>query len=110
MVRIKSIYKSTLAGIYAMIVIVEKIKEMWTVIGRGVLIGCDGKAALDQSLNIKDNMTSCQQQQFDMISGIQGYVIASKIEYLPFYIKGDQDSKKKLVDLSRLELLNVEVD
>jgi len=106
----QSAYRSELVGIYAMIVIVEKIKEMWTLTGGCILIGCDGKVALDQALNIKDNMTSYQQQQFDMISGIQGYIQVSTIEYLPFHIKGHQDSKKKMEDLSRLELLNVEVD
>jgi len=83
----QSIYRSELAGIYAMVVIVENIKEMWTLTGGGILNGCDGKAAPDQALNIKNNMRSCQQQQFDMISGIQGYVRDSKIEYLPFHIK-----------------------
>jgi len=106
----QSAYRSELEGIYAMVVIVEKIKEMWTLIGGGILIECDGKAALDQALNIKDNIASCQQQQFDMISGIQGYVRASTIEYLNLHIKVHQDSKKKLEDLSQLEFLNVEVD
>ena len=106
----QSAYRSELAGIYAMVLVVEVIKDIWSISGGGILIGCDGKAALDQALNIKENKTACQQQQFDIISGIQGYVRASTVEYLPFHIKGHQDNKKKLKDLSRLELLNVEVD
>ena len=74
------------------------------------MLGCDGKDALNQSINIKQTMTVCQQQQFDLLSGIQGYLRASPITCLPFHIKGHQDNKKELEDLTRLELLDVEVD
>ena len=89
----QSAYRSELAGIYAIVLVVEVIKDIWSISSGGILIGCDGKAALDQALNIKENTTACQQQQFDIISGIQGYVRASTVEYLPFHIKGHQDNK-----------------
>ena len=68
------------------------------------------RAALDQALNVKENTTACQQQQFDIISCIQGYVNTSTVEYLPFHIRGHQDNKNKSTYLRRLELLNVKVN
>ena len=106
----QSAYRSEIAGIYAMVLIVEMIKEVWGLTKGGILLGCDGKEALNQSLHIKNRMTVCHQQQFDLLSGIQGYVRASVIKYLPLHIKGHQDNKKKVGGLTRLELLNVEVD
>ena len=106
----QSAYRSEIAGLYAMVLVVEMIKEVWGLTKGGILLGCDGKDALNQAINIEQTMTVCQQQQFDLLSGIQGYVRASLIIYLPFHIKGHQDGKKKLEDLTRLELLNVEVD
>ena len=106
----QSAYRSEIAGLYAMVLVVEMIKEVWGLSKGGILMGCDGIEALNQSLNIQKNMTVCHQQQFDILSGIQGYVRTSNIEYLPFHVKGHQDSKKKLEDLNRLELMNVEVD
>ena len=106
----QSAYRSEIAGLYAMVLVVEMIKEVWGFTKGGILLGCDGKDALNQAINIEQTMTVCQQQQFDLLSGIQGYVRASSIIYLPFHIKGHQDGKKKLEDLTRLELLNVEVD
>ena len=106
----QSAYRSEIAGIYAMVVIVEMIKEVWGLTKGGILIGCDGQEALKQSLHINNRMTVCHQQQFDLLSGIQGYVRASAIEYLPLHIKGHQDTKRKGGNLTRLEILNVEVD
>ena len=106
----QSAYRSEIAGLYATALVVEIIKEVWGLTKGGILMGCDGIEALNQSLNIQKNMTVCHQQQFDILSGIQGYVRTSNIEYLPFHVKGHQDSKKKLKDFNRLELMNVEVD
>ena len=70
----QSAYRSEISGIYAMVLIVEMIKEVWGLQQGGILLGCDGKEALYQSLLIKNRMTVCHQQQFDLLSGIQGYV------------------------------------
>ena len=106
----QSAYRSEIAGLYAMVLVVEMIKEVWGLTEGGILIGCDGKDALNQSLNVQEIFTVCQQQQFDLLSGIQGYIRASPITYLPYHIMGHQDNTKDLKDLDRLAVLNVEVD
>ena len=106
----QSAHRSKITGLYAMVLVVEMIKEVWGFTKGDILLGCDGKDALNQSINIKQTMTVCQQQQFDLLSCIQGYLRASPIICLPFHIKGHQDNKKELEDSTRLKLLDVEVD
>ena len=54
--------------------------------------------------------TSCNQQQFDLLSGIQGYLRSSTIRYVLEHVKGHQDENINLKNLGRLALLNVEMD
>ena len=42
----QSAYRSEIAGIYAMVLVVEMIKVVWELSVGGILIGCDGKEAL----------------------------------------------------------------
>ena len=58
----QSAYRSDIAGLYAMVLVVEMIKEVWGLTKTGILLGCDGKDALNQSINIEQTMTVCQQQ------------------------------------------------
>ena len=69
----------------------ETIKETFGLDKGGRTVGCDGKNALDQSFQIDHNIISCQQQHFDLLSGIQGYVRDSWIQYKAKHIKGHQD-------------------
>ena len=106
----QSAYRSEIAGLYAIVLVVEMIKEVWGLTEGRILIECDGKDALNQTLNTQEAFTVCQQHQFDLLGGIQGYLRASPIQYLPYDIKVNQDNKKKVKDLGRLALLNDEVD
>ena len=106
----QSAYRSEIAGIYSMVLIVEMIKEVWKLKYGGILICCDGKDALNQAVNVDEINISCKQQQFDLLSGVQGYIRQSPIIYLPYHVKGHQDKNVKLEDLGRIPLLNIECD
>lgn len=54
--------------------------------------------------------TSCNQQKFDLLSGIQGYLRASDIEYISKHVKGHQDDKVDMANLDRMTQLNIEMD
>ena len=54
--------------------------------------------------------TTSNQQQFDLLSGIQGYVRDSIIKYSAKHVKGHQDDNVDLCTLDRLAILNIEVD
>jgi hypothetical protein len=106
----QSAYRSEIAGIYGSILVIETIKDALGLEKGGIMIVCDGKNALEQALNTEYNITSCQQQHFDLLSGIQGYIRDSCIQYTAKHIKGHQDDTKELNELDRLSVLNVEAD
>ena len=106
----QSAYRSEIAGIYGSVLVVEMIKEVWGITQGGILIGCDGKDALKQAVDTNEVCTSCKQQHFDLLSGIQGYIRGSCLKYTSCHIKGHQDETKSWEDLDRLAMLNVEVD
>ena len=103
-------YRSEIAGIYGSVLVIETIKETLDINNGGITIGCDGKNALEQAVLVKENVISCQQQHFDLLSGIQGYIKNSCLTYTPRHIKGHQDDVKSYLDLDRFEVLNVEAD
>ena len=106
----QSPYRSEIAGIYGIVVVVETIKEVLGMKKGRIIVGCDGKNALEQTVLFKENLCSCQQQHFDLISGIQGYIRDSTITYEPTHVKGHQDDVKEYRELDRLSMLNVEAD
>ena len=110
MVLDQSSYRSELAGIYGSVMVVEVIKEVIGLKKGGILIGCDGKSALEQSISVEENLCTCSQQHFDLISGIQGYIKDSCLKYTSQYIKGHQDRANDYQDLDRLAILNVQAD
>ena len=92
----QSVYRSEIAGIYGAVLVSEIVKEAWAINKGGIIIGCDGKEALKQAIDIDTKVTSCKQQQFDLLSGIQGYVRASELQYTSLHIKGHQDLDKSI--------------
>ena len=105
-----SAYRSEIAGIYGIVLVIEMIQQVWGLQTGGVLIGCDGKSALKQAVDVDDSITTCQHQHFDLLSGIQGYIRDSSIVYKSIHIKGHQDDKKPYEKLDRMEILNVQAD
>ena len=46
-------------------------------------------------------VTSSNQQQFDLLSGIQRYIRDSGVKYIHKYVKGHSDDDIKIKDLDR---------
>ena len=86
-----SAYRSEISGVYAMVAMVEGIKEVWNITKGHVTLGCDGMQAGLQGLDVLNNTTVCTQQSFDLLSGIQGYLKDSNVTYTYKHIKGHQD-------------------
>ena len=63
---------------------------------------------MNQSLGVQQAVTSCLQAQFDLLSGVQGYVRVSNIKYAPPHIRGHQNEKRVLKDLDRLSILDTQ--
>ncbi len=75
-----------------------------------ILISCDGKSALATSLLASPERLSTRYKHFDMISMIMGFWKQLPCASFPVHVKGHIDDLKSTSELSRLELLNVEVD
>ena len=99
-----------IAGIYGLVMVTEEIKRVWGIKKGKITIGCDGINAPKETLDFGYKPTSCNQQQFDLLSGIQGYIRTSNITYVAEHVKGHQDDTVKLEDLDRLAQLNVDMD
>ena len=106
----QSAYRSEIAGLYAMVMVAESIKKTWALKEGNITIGCDGLISLNEAFEYVSRPTLCCQQQFDLLSGIQGYLRQSELTYIPKHVKGHQDNIMRVQDLGRLEKLNVEVD
>ena len=105
-----SAYRSEIGGIYALVRVVELIKDMRNLDEGAIMIGCNGINALYEALDYRYRITTCHQKQFDLLSGIQGYIRDSVIKYIPCHVKGHQDEWVNMDELDRLALLNIEVD
>ena len=66
------------------------IKDMWNILSGSIVLGCDGLNALQQALDVDGVNITSKQQQFDLLSGIQGYIKDSNIKYIPKHIMGHQ--------------------
>ena len=93
-----------------MVMVIGLIKELWDLKEGTVTLRCDGINTLHQALEFKYNPTSASQHQFDLLSGIQGYILYGTISYTPKYVKWHQDDILDINKLNRWALLNIEVD
>ena len=106
----QSAYRSEIGGLYGLVLAVEIIKDLWKIRSGAIVLGCDGINALYQALDIKNVTISSKQQQFDLLSGIQGYIRDSIIKFIPIHIKGHQDDLKMIDELDRWAIINIEMD
>ena len=105
----QSAYRSELAGLYAIVYVIETLVGVYGLSKGEVIVGCDGISALQEAIYNNKTATSAQ-QHFDLISGMQGYITESKVVYKPLHIKGHQDKDTPIGDLDRMAILNIECD
>ena len=60
--------------IHGIVLVVRLIKDLCDIDKDVILVGCDGKEALLQSVSITDETTSSQQSQFGFLIDIQGFL------------------------------------
>jgi hypothetical protein len=101
-----SSYRSELTGLLA-ISITMKLLSGGCPQPRHVLVGCDGKAAL-QALALKKDDVNSNATHLDLLSIIIDVWNSSTMEPYPIHIKGHQDESQE--SLTRLEKMNVLVD
>ena len=55
---------------------------MWNITLESIVIGCDGLNALHQGLDVDSVRITSKKHQFDLLSGMQGYIRDSSVIYI----------------------------
>lgn len=77
-------------------IVTEAIKRVCGLLKGKITIGCDVINALHEALDYGYRSTSDNQQQFDILGGIHGYLRVSNIIYITKHVKGHKDDNVKL--------------
>jgi hypothetical protein len=104
----QSAYRSELAGLYAIITMIEAVCIFHKIEKGVVTIGCDGLSALRQGLQASD-ITNPAMAQFDIIAAIRNAMMRSPVKWNKKHIKGHQDADPNAT-LDRWALLNIAMD
>ena len=102
-------YRAELGGLLGQLLLIESVEKIvppsqpYT-----VRVACDGKSALFRSLLTTRDQFNSRQKGFDIISSIISIRERLCGDVLPVHVYGHQDDTDK--ELSRLEVLNVEMD
>ena len=104
----QSAYRSELSGLYAIIIMVEAVCNVFEIKSGAVEIGCDGISALRQGIVDTDTINP-HQPQFDLIAAIRGALRRVPIAWKPRHVKGHQDDDESAV-LDRWASINIEMD
>ena len=104
----QSAYRSELAGLFAMVTMIEVVCSYYEIKGGMVELGCDGIQALRQATASTDT-TDPRNPQYDLISATKQAMRRCPIAWKTRHIKGHQDNDGNAV-LDSWAMLNVEMD
>jgi hypothetical protein len=90
-----SSYRSKLAGIYAIITVVNHLCSYYKIKEGVITLGCDGDSALQKSFSSLLDMDDTDR---DMIAAIHAAVDRLPVKGTKHYIKGHQDKEAKALD------------
>ena len=102
-------HRSELAGILGGIHKINQACKRFNINEGKVLVGCDGKGAID-ALQYEHDIIKSSRQHYDLISSITNIMNESNITWERQHVKGHQDDLFEYHQLSRLEQLNVAAD
>jgi hypothetical protein len=102
-----SLYRSELAGIYAVLTIATKLCEFYHIREGKITIGCDGLSALSASIQ-DDPFLASDISNFDLISAIYTLRRSTSLAYEAHLVKGHQDNTS--TELDYWATLNVQMD
>ena len=102
-------YRAELAGLYAIVCVLEILCRTYGIKKGSIKIGCDGLSAIRKALD-EESSFSCQSAQFDLLSAVEAKLRALPITVEWRHIDGHQDEGKFIGPLDRWAQLNVEMD
>jgi hypothetical protein len=102
-------YRSEAAGLYGIVSLLEVLCEHHSITSGHIEVGCDGKSALQHSLD-QSKWVDSGAAHYDIIMATRAKVRKSPISFSFRHIDGHQDTKNPTKTLTRWEQLNVEMD
>ena len=102
-------YRSEAAGLYGIVSLLEALCEHHNVTAGYIEVGCDGRSAIRNSLDLTKWVDSGA-AHYDLIMATRAKVRKSPISFGFRHIAGHQDTKNPQRRLNRWEQLNVEMD
>ena len=107
--KVQSSFRSELAGLYGVVVMVNTICEQFGVTEGSIEVGCDCEKVLSQLFDEQLRyVPSTQQSDFDLRLAIRQKIDQSPIKFRYRHVAGHQDDG--IEDLDRWAKLNVEMD
>jgi hypothetical protein len=105
-----SSYRSELAGINTALLVTHKLCQFFRIESGGIILGCDSTSALATAFVDYDHRYSINTPSFDFLGAIRQLQRSSLIEWRTNHIKGHQDQRVPLQELTDLEKLNIAMD
>ncbi len=105
----QSPYRSELTGIYATMLTVHKSCQYFNNTAGAIELDCDGMSAIDRAFSCL-TILNIEEPCYDLISAIKKLWAHSPILWKVQHVRGHQEEEKQISELSRLELLIIEMD
>ena len=104
-------YRAELAGILAAISYINAICHEFSIHDGTILLGCDGKEALNCIIfHEPTGIIKSQQKHFDLLTSISHSLQVTTMKWNTTHVKGHQDDLVPYRQLDRLAQLNVQAD
>jgi Reverse transcriptase (RNA-dependent DNA polymerase) len=105
----QSPYRSELTGIYATMVLVQKLCKYYDISSGQIEFACDGLSALNKAFSYVA-LISVDEPSYDLLAAIRHQWLYSSVQWKIRHVKGHQDDERAPTELDRWERLNVEMD
>ncbi len=102
----QSAYRSELAGIFSIMVIIEKHCYFYGILEGEITIGCDGLSALNRAFSV----VSILDPSYNLLGAIKHYWAHSTIQWKIWHVEGHQDDHTSVHKLDRWSKLNIKMD
>jgi hypothetical protein len=102
-------YRSELTGIYATMILVQKLCQYYDISSGQIEFACDGLSALNKAFS-HVALIAVEEPSYDLLAAIRHQWLYSKIQWKIRHVAGHQDDDVPIEQLDRWGKLNVEMD
>ncbi len=104
-----SAYRSKLAGIFSIMVAVDKLCSFYGITAGEITLGCDGLSALNRAFSFV-SILHPNEPSYDLLGAIKHYWANSPLQWKIKHVEGHQDDYAEVDQIDRWGKLNIEMD